>query len=59
MTERQKIFQMRTDNEEGVEFLEALDRLRLAEKPRLDRTAMVKKLVFEADKRANRSPNRR
>lgn len=55
MIERQKIFQMRTDNEEGSEFLDALDRLRMAEKPRLDRTAMVKKLVFEAEKRLVRS----
>lgn len=46
---------MRTDTDEGIEFLEALDRLRTAEKPRLDRTAMLKKLVFEADKRLARS----
>lgn len=45
----QKLFSMRTDNPQGQEFLEALDRLRETEKPRLDRTAMVMRLVFEAD----------
>lgn len=49
--DRQKLFSMRTDTDEGEAFLDALDRLRLAEKPILDRTAMVKKLVFDADKR--------
>jgi hypothetical protein len=49
--DRQKLFSMRTDTDEGVEFLAALDRLRLAEMPQLDKTAMVKKLVFEADKK--------
>lgn len=47
----QKLFSMRTDSDEGREFLAALDELREAERPRLDRTAMVKKLVFEAQKR--------
>ena len=51
MSERQKVFQMRTDTDEGVEFLEALDRLRTAEKPQMDRTTMLKKLVFDADRR--------
>ena len=45
----QKLFSMRTDNPQGVEFLKALDRLRLAQKPLMDRTAMVMKLVFDAD----------
>ena len=45
----QKLFSMRTDNSQGVEFLEALDRLRMAQRPTLDRTAMVMRLVFEAD----------
>jgi len=45
----QKLFSMRTDNPQGAEFLEALDRLRMAQKPNMDRTAMVMKLVFEAD----------
>lgn len=45
----QKLFSMRTDNEQGAEFLAALDRLRFDHKPTLDRTAMVMKLVFEAD----------
>lgn len=48
----QKLFSMRTDTEEGQAFLAALDRLRLAELPQLDRTAMVKKVVFEADRKA-------
>jgi len=48
---RQKLFSMRTDTDEGEEFLEALDRLREAERPQLSRTDMVKKLVFESDKR--------
>jgi hypothetical protein len=43
---------MRTDTDEGEAFLEALDLLREAELPRLDRTAMVKKLVFSAAKKA-------
>jgi hypothetical protein len=55
MADRQKIFQMRTDTDEGAEFLDALDRLRDAEKPKLDRSAMLKKLVFEAQKRLARS----
>ena len=45
----QKLFSMRTDNDQGTEFLAALDRLRFAQKPQMDRTAMVMKLVFEAD----------
>lgn len=45
---------MRTDTDEGEEFLEALDRLREQERPQLSRTDMVKKLVFEADKKARR-----
>ncbi len=49
--QRQKLFSIRTDNDEGEEFLAALDRLRSAERPQLDRTAMVKRLVFEADKK--------
>lgn len=48
---RQKLFSMRTDTDEGERFLAALDELREAEAPMLDRTAMVKKLVFEAQKR--------
>lgn len=52
--ERQKLFSMRTDNSEGAEFLEALDELREAERPQLSRTDMVKKLVFEAQKRKAR-----
>lgn len=44
--DRQKLFSMRTDNDEGVEFLEALDRLREAERPMPTRTDMVKALVF-------------
>ena len=42
---------MRTDNEDGEAFLAALDAVRTAERPYLDRTAMVKKLVFEAEKK--------
>lgn len=52
--DRQKLFSMRTDTDEGEEFLEALDRLREQERPQLSRTDMVKKLVFEADKKARR-----
>lgn len=52
--DRQKLFSMRTDTDEGVEFLKALDRLRMAELPQIDRTAMVKKLVFEADRKARK-----
>ena len=44
----QKLFSMRTDSDEGRDFLAAVDELRKAEMPRLDRTAMVKKLAFEA-----------
>jgi hypothetical protein len=51
---RQKLFSIRTNNEEGEQFLAALDELRLAERPQLDRTAMIKRLVFEAQKRARR-----
>lgn len=51
-TRSQQLFSMRTDSDEGREFLSALDELRLAERPQLDRTAMVKKLVFDAIKRA-------
>ncbi|RJO66982.1 MAG: hypothetical protein C4523_10850 [Myxococcales bacterium] len=51
---RQKLFSIRTDSDEGEEFLAALDRLRFAERPQLDRTGMVKRLVFDADKRAKR-----
>jgi hypothetical protein len=49
---------MRTDYEEGDEFLAALDRLRMAERPQVDRTAMVKKLVFEADRARERREKR-
>jgi hypothetical protein len=48
---QQKLFSIRTATEEGARFLAALDRLRLVEEPQLDRTAMVKKLVFEADRK--------
>lgn len=51
---RQKLFSMRTDTDEGEAFLEALDRLRLAEQPQVDRTAMVKRAIFELDKKAKR-----
>lgn len=47
----QKLFSVRTDNAEGDEFLAALDALRESERPRLGRSAMVKKLVFEAHAR--------
>lgn len=47
----QSLFSMRTDSAEGKEFLDALDELRAAERPQLDRTSMVKKLVFEAHRR--------
>lgn len=50
----QKLFSMRTDNQQGAEFLEALDRLRQAHRPHLDRTAMVMKLVFDADAKARK-----
>ena len=52
----QKLFSMRTDSDEGRRFLEALDRLRLAEVPQKTRTDMMKKLVFEAEKRTERRP---
>ena len=42
---------MRTESAEGRDFLSALDALRAAERPRLDRTAMIKKLVFDAEKK--------
>jgi len=48
---RQKLFSIRTDSDEGEEFLAALDELRQAERPQLDRTAMVKRLVFDAQER--------
>lgn len=48
---RQKLFSMRMDNDEGDEFLAALDELRNLERPQLTRTDMVKKLVFDAHKR--------
>ena len=48
----QKLFSMRVEGAEGEEFLAALDDLREAERPQLDRTAMIKKLVFDAQKRA-------
>lgn len=44
----QRLFQMRTDTPEGVRFLAMLDELRMDEFPQKDRTAMMKKLVFEA-----------
>lgn len=50
----QKLFSMRTDNPQGKDFLEALDRLRFAQRPQMDRTAMVMKLVFEADRKARK-----
>ena len=46
----QQLFSMRTASDEGREFLAALDKLRLAERPQLSRTAMVKRLVFDAAK---------
>lgn len=52
--QRQKLFSIRTDNDEGEEFLAALDRIRSAERPQMNRTDMVKKLVFEADKKGKR-----
>lgn len=52
--DRQKLFSMRTDTDEGEEFLEALDRLREQERPQLSRTDMVKKLVFDADRKGKR-----
>lgn len=57
--QRQKLFSMRTDTDEGADFLAALDRLREAEQPRLDRTTMVKKLVFEADRRLGDAKGRK
>ena len=51
---RQTVFQMRTDTAEGQEFLAALDELRTDERPQLDRTAMLKKLTFDAHKRLKR-----
>lgn len=45
---------MRTDNDEGADFLAALDELREDERPVLSRTDMVKKLVFDAQKRRRR-----
>lgn len=45
----QKLFSIRTDNDQGCDFLLALDRLREAERPKMTRTAMVMHLVFEAD----------
>lgn len=50
--DRQKLFSMRTDNAEGADFLDALDEVRAQELPQLTRTDMVKKLVFDARKRA-------
>lgn len=47
----QKLFSMRTDSDEGREFLAALDQLRATERPAMDRTTMIKKLVFDAQKR--------
>jgi hypothetical protein len=56
---RQKLFSMRTDTDEGEAFLEALDLLREAELPKLDRTAMVKKLVFSAARKAEAEQERK
>lgn len=50
----QKLFSMRTDSPQGVEFLAALDALRLAERPEKNRTEMVMKLVFDAAAKKNR-----
>lgn len=47
----QKLFSMRMHNAEGDRFLAALDDLRLAERPQLTRTDMVKRLVFEAERK--------
>ncbi len=47
----QKLFSMRTDSPEGREFLHAIDELRDAERPKMSRTDMVKKLAFDAHKR--------
>lgn len=49
--DRQKLFSMRTDTDEGAEFLQAIDELREAERPQLSRTDMVKKLAFEAQRK--------
>lgn len=46
------MFSMRTDGPDGREFLQILDELREEERPHLSRTDMLKKLVFEAGKRA-------
>lgn len=48
----QKMFSMRTDGPDGREFLQILDELREEERPHRSRTDMLKKLVFEAGKRA-------
>ncbi|WP_414461793.1 hypothetical protein [Hyphomicrobium sp. DY-1] len=56
---RQKLFSMRTDTEEGEAFLEALDLLRGAELPKVDRTAMVKKLVFAAARKIESEQGRK
>jgi hypothetical protein len=48
----QKMFSMRTDGPDGCEFLQILDDLREQQRPRLSRTDMLKKLVFDAGKRA-------
>lgn len=54
MDTMQKLFSIRTDNDQGCDFLLALDRLREAERPKMTRTAMVMHLVFAADKAADR-----
>ncbi|MEY4641111.1 MAG: hypothetical protein RLZZ227_1105 [Pseudomonadota bacterium] len=46
------MFSMRTDGPDGCEFLQILDDLREQQRPRLSRTDMLKKLVFDAGKRA-------
>lgn len=40
---------MRTDSDQGAAFLAALDRVRLSQRPTLDRTAMVMRLTFDAE----------
>jgi hypothetical protein len=58
MDQMQKLFSMRTDTPEGVAFLDALDALRQAERPQLSRTAMVKRLVFDAARKSPRARER-
>lgn len=48
---QQHSFTMKTNNSEGQEFLDALDRVRVQERPTLGRSDMLRKLVFEADRK--------